>query len=78
MKTSVKTAEQVKTIRGPVLFRWFVSYLAILLIPLLLSVAVYFYSLRIINKRSMEIYEASLEQFRIEVDNFISNTFQTL
>ena len=64
--------------RGPVLIRWFISYLAILLIPLALSIAVYFYSLNIINKSSEEIYEASLEQFRIEVDNFFSGALQAL
>ena len=63
---------------GPVLFRWFVSYLAILIIPLVLSAAVYFYSLNIINKSSGEIYEASLEQFRIEIDNFLDSASQTL
>jgi AraC-like DNA-binding protein len=64
--------------RGPVLFRWFVSYLAMLVIPLAFSTAVYFYSLYIINKSSEEIYEASLEQFRIDVDNYFSGGFQTL
>ena len=64
--------------RGSVLSRWFVSYLAILLIPLLFSALVYSYSLRIINQSSGEIYESSLEQLRIEVDNFVSNTFQAL
>ena len=64
--------------RGPVLFRWFFSYLAILLIPLVFSVAVYFYSLDIINESSGEIYQSSLEQFRIEMDNFTGNAIQSL
>ena len=64
--------------RSPVLFRWFISYLTILLLPLVFSGAVYFFSLNIINKGSQEIYESSLEQFRIEVDNFFYSSFQTL
>jgi AraC-like DNA-binding protein len=63
---------------GPVILRWFVSYLAILVISLVFSVAVYFYSHNIINKSSGEFYEASLEQFRIEVDNFINGSIQSL
>jgi AraC-like DNA-binding protein len=64
--------------RGPVLFRWFMSYLAILIIPLVFSGAVYFYSFRIINNSSEEIYRAALEQIRTEVDNYFSGVFQTL
>jgi AraC-like DNA-binding protein len=64
--------------RGPVLFRWFVSYLAILVIPLIFSIAVYFYSLHIINRNSKEIYESSLEQIRIEVDNYFDGVSQIL
>ena len=69
---------RIKEKSNPLLIRWFISYLAILIIPLLFSIAVYFYSLYIINRSSEEIYEASLEQFRIEVDNFINSNFQTL
>jgi AraC-like DNA-binding protein len=64
--------------RGPVLFRWFMSYLAILIIPFVFSAAVYFYSLRIINNSSEEIYRAALEQIRAEMDNYFSGVFQTL
>ena len=79
MKTPIKApGDQSKITRGPVLLRWFVSYLVILLVSLFLSIAVYFYSLSIINKNSSEIYEASLEQFRIEVDNFINSAYQIL
>jgi AraC-like DNA-binding protein len=63
---------------GPVLFRWFMSYLAILVIPLVFSGAVYFYSFRIINDSSEEIYRAALEQIRTEVDNYFNGVFQTL
>jgi AraC-like DNA-binding protein len=54
------------------------SYLAILVIPLVFSGAVYLYSFRIINNSSEEIYRAALEQIRIEVDNYFGGVFQTL
>jgi len=63
---------------GSVRFRLFVSYLGILLIPLVFSVGIYFYSLFTINKNSKEIYEASFEQFRIEMDNFAGSAYQSL
>jgi AraC-like DNA-binding protein len=64
--------------KKPVLFRWFVSYLVILVIPLMFSAAVYFYSYHIINKNSEEIYQAALDQFRTETDNYFGSIFQTL
>jgi AraC-like DNA-binding protein len=54
------------------------SYLAILAVPLLFSGAVYFYSFRIINGSSEEIYRAALEQIRVEADNYFNGVFQTL
>ncbi|MDR2096643.1 MAG: helix-turn-helix transcriptional regulator [Treponema sp.] len=48
--------------------RWLISYLVILLIPLLLSVGIYFLSRRIIFRASEEIYAATLEQVKAEVD----------
>jgi AraC-like DNA-binding protein len=54
------------------------SYLAILVIPLVFSVAVYFYSFRIINNSSEEIYRTALEQIRAEVDNYFDGAFHTL
>ncbi|MCL2833574.1 MAG: helix-turn-helix transcriptional regulator [Treponema sp.] len=67
-----------KKIHGHVLFRWFASYLAILLIPLVFSIIIYFYSFAAINNSSKEIYEASFEQFRIEMDNFAGSAYQAL
>lgn len=73
-----KINERIKKTRGTVLLRWFFSYLAILSIPLIFSITVYFYSLNIINKNLQEIYNNSLEQFRIEMDNFFNSSIQSL
>jgi AraC-like DNA-binding protein len=54
------------------------SYLAILAVPLVFSGAVYFYSFRIINDSSEEIYRTALEQIRADVDNHFNGFFQTL
>jgi AraC-like DNA-binding protein len=48
--------------------RWLISYLGILVVPLLLSVGIYFLSQRIIFRASEEIYAATLEQIKVEVD----------
>jgi AraC-like DNA-binding protein len=62
----------------PVLLRWLVSYLIILVVPLLLSVAIYFFARRIIFRASEEIYAATLEQARNEVDSQLRVLYQVL
>jgi hypothetical protein len=62
----------------PVLLRWLVSYLIILMVPLLLSVAIYFFARRIIFRASEEIYAATLEQARNEVDSQLKVLYQVL
>jgi AraC-like DNA-binding protein len=62
----------------PVLLRWLASYLVILAVPLLLSVAIYFFARRIIFRASEEIYAATLEQARNEVDSQLAVLYQVL
>jgi AraC-like DNA-binding protein len=62
----------------PVLLRWLVSYLIILIVPLLLSIAIYFFARRIIFHASEEIYAATLEQARNEVDSQLRVLYQVL
>ena len=49
--------------------RWLVSYLIILIVPLFLSVGIYFISQRVISRATGEIYAATLEQVKVEVDS---------
>jgi AraC-like DNA-binding protein len=49
--------------------RWLVSYLIILIVPLLLSVGIYFISWRVLSRATEEIYAATLEQVKAEVDS---------
>jgi hypothetical protein len=49
--------------------RWFISYLIILVVSLSLSVGIYFLSQRIIFRASEEIYAATMEQVKVEVDS---------
>ncbi|MDR0998375.1 MAG: helix-turn-helix domain-containing protein [Treponema sp.] len=62
----------------PVLLRWLASYLVILIVPLLLSIAIYFFARRIIFRASEEIYAATLEQARNEVDSQLTVLDQVL
>jgi hypothetical protein len=61
-----------------VLLRWLASYLVILVVPLLLSIAIYFFARRIIFRASEEIYAATLEQARNEVDSQLTVLYQVL
>jgi AraC-like DNA-binding protein len=49
--------------------RWLVSYLVILAVSLSLSAGIYFLSRKIIFRASEEIYAATLEQVKVEVDS---------
>jgi AraC-like DNA-binding protein len=62
----------------PVLLRWLASYLIILMVPLLLSIAIYFFARRIIFRASEEVYAAILEQARNEVDSQLTVLYQVL
>jgi AraC-like DNA-binding protein len=62
----------------PVLLRWLASYLIILMVPLLLSIAIYFFARQIIFHASEEIYAATLEQARNEVDSQLTVLYQVL
>ncbi|MDR2096625.1 MAG: helix-turn-helix transcriptional regulator [Treponema sp.] len=55
--------------KNPVSRRWLASYLIILIVPLILSVGIYFLSQGIIFRASEEIYAATLEQVKVEVDS---------
>lgn len=53
----------------PVAFRWFISYIVILMIPLLLSVLIYSVSYRVINGQVSKIHGASMNQVQTEIDS---------
>jgi AraC-like DNA-binding protein len=46
--------------------------------PMLLSIGIYFYSYVVITQSAEEIYTASLERVRIELDSMVNTAFQTL
>ena len=60
------------------LLRWFVSYVVILLIPMFLSMVIYFFSYGVITRSSEKIYAASLERSCAEIDSMVRTVFQTL
>lgn len=62
----------------PLLRGWLFSYLIILFIPTLLSVAIYFYSQNIIIRNLEDIRAAFLEQVKTEVDNQVSVFYRIL
>lgn len=64
--------------RRPLLRRWFASYVVILIIPMLLSMLIYFFSYEVITRSSEKIYSASLERTCFEIDSMVRTVFQTL
>ena len=55
-----------------VALRWFVSYIVILLIPLLFSLLIYGISYNVIDGQISKIHGASMDQVRVEIDSRIS------
>ncbi|MGN0983876.1 MAG: helix-turn-helix domain-containing protein [Gemmiger sp.] len=70
---SVRFSKQ-KSVRGG----WFLSYILVLLVPLLLCFLLYIYSAGIITAESKRIYGSALEQARIDLDGYLSEIEQTL
>lgn len=62
MKLKIKT----------VLLKWFLSYIFILIIPILLSIGIYIYSLRITNEQSNKMNDSLMEMVKMEIDNHIN------
>ena len=61
--------------------QWIASYFLIFTVPMLFSIAIYFFSSRIIVGNTREIYSSSLEQIKNDIDNqlvFISKLQEQL
>lgn len=59
---------KLKTVR----LKWFLSYIFILIIPILLSVGIYVYSLRITNVQSNKMNDALMDMVKMEIDNHMN------
>ena len=62
MKTKIKT----------VLLKWFLSYLFVLVIPIILSIGIYMYSLQITKSQSNKMNDALMGSVKVEIDNHIN------
>ena len=70
---SIKLPRQ-KSVRGG----WFLSYILVLIVPLLLCLLLYNYSAGIITAESKRIYGSALDQARIDLDSYLTEIEQTL
>ena len=70
---SIKFPKQ-KSVRGG----WFLSYILVLIVPLLLCLLLYNYSAGIITAESKQIYGSALDQARIDLDSYLTEIEQTL
>ena len=70
---SIKLPRQ-KSVRGG----WFLSYILVLIVPLLLCLLLYNYSAGIITAESKRIYGSALDQARIDLDSYLTEIKQTL
>ncbi len=61
----------MKSRHTTVFFRWFSSYLLILIIPILLSIGIYTYSFQSTKAQTNKVNDALMEQVKIEIDNHI-------
>ena len=57
--------------RRSILYSWFVSYICVLLVPILIGIYLYNSAYSVIRKTTGEVYEASLGQAVLEMDNQI-------
>lgn len=64
---------KLKQIRNSVIFSWLVSYLSILLIPIIISGVVYFQTVAIVKKQVNSINDAMILQLQQAVDGQIAN-----
>ncbi len=62
MKSKIKT----------LLIKWFLSYLFILVIPIILSIGIYMYSLQITKNQSNKMNDALMGSVKVEIDNHIN------
>ena len=74
MKLDTIKFPKQKSVRGG----WFLSYILVLIVPLLLCLLLYNYSAGIITAESKRIYGSALEQARIDLDSYLTEIAQTL
>ena len=74
MKADTRRAPRQKSVRGG----WFLSYILVLIVPLLLCFLLYSYSAGIITAESKRVYGSALDQARIDLDNYLNEIGQTL
>ncbi len=55
------------------LIKWFFSYLFILIIPIILSIGIYSYSLHITKNQSSKMNNALMDTVKLEIDNHIND-----
>lgn len=64
-----------------VFFRWFLSYLIMLILALLASMAIYFYAFRVIDKQQKNTNQIMLEKIETEIEDYfdaVKNTAASL
>lgn len=74
MKLDTIKFPKQKSVRGG----WFLSYILVLIVPLLLCLLLYNYSAGIITAESKRIYGSALDQARIDLDSYLTEIEQTL
>lgn len=62
----------------PVFFKWFVSYLVMLGLTLIASIAIYFYSYRIIDQQQEKVNKVMLEKIESEVEYYFNTARSTV
>ena len=63
--------------RKSVFFRWFLSYLMMLILALLASMAIYFYAFRVIDKQQKNTNEIMLEKIETEIEDYFDTVKKT-
>lgn len=74
MKEDTKKSPKQKSVRAG----WFLSYILVLIVPLLLCFLLYSYSANIITEESKRVYGSALDQARIDLDSYLNEIEQTL
>lgn len=60
-----------------VFFRWFLSYLIMLILALLASMAIYFYAFRVIDKQQKNTNKIMLEKIETEIEDYFETVKNT-
>ena len=74
MKEDTRRSPKQKSVREG----WFLSYILVLIVPLLLCFLLYSYSANIITAESKRVYGSALDQARIDLDSYLNEIEQTL